>query len=90
MKLVEATIFGTNHKNFLDFLIKENIELNSAWTLFGEIVPNKSKEKKSISITIDYGNPGKSIGDVKLIIEYNKISGNFTLLDIKVRFKKEK
>jgi len=88
MKLTEAIEFGTNHKDFLKFLIKNRITLDSAWSLSAKVESSKNKREVNITIIIDYGSQGETVGDVRVLVQYNVRSGNFSLVGIQKRQKK--
>ena len=81
MKLSEAIEYATNHQNFLSFLKQRNIDPNSAHQILATIsnVGNRFVENR---IYIDFGAPGQSSNDVRVIVDYDKQAGNFNFIQV--------
>jgi hypothetical protein len=81
MKLSEAINYATSHDRFLEFLREKNIDPNSAHEILAKIT-NVTGTAIEHRIYVDYGRPGESINDIRVIVDYNINSGNFVFIQI--------
>ena len=81
MKLSEAINYATNHNRFLSFLQQRAINPDSAHEILGKIT-NVTDSTIEHRIYIDFGNKGQSSKDVRIIVDYNKITQDFNLIQI--------
>lgn len=81
MKLSDAIQYATEHDNFLSFLKQRNIDPNSAHQVLATI-SNVNEKFVESRIYIDFGTPGQSSNDVRIIIDYNKQTGDFSFIQI--------
>ncbi|MFT3703035.1 MAG: hypothetical protein QM802_11730 [Agriterribacter sp.] len=79
MKLSEAIAFATSHKSFVNFLATRNINPDSAHHITVKVTnlkPNIVEHR----LHIDFGDPGQSSDDVRVIVDYIKSSGKFEFI----------
>lgn len=82
MKLTEAVAFATSHEAFFKFLKSRSINENSASSLHARLAKLEKGKGAWIELIIDYGKPGKSGDDIRIIIYYDIKKGNFNFYSI--------
>ena len=81
MKLSEVISYATNHARFKQFLQERNIPPDSAHSIMAKIstVTERAIEHR---IYIDFGHPGQSSNDVRVIVDFNKGTQDFEFIQI--------
>ncbi|MGN6532713.1 MAG: hypothetical protein ACTHK0_13295 [Ginsengibacter sp.] len=81
MKLSEVINYATNHDRFNKFLNQSNINPDSVHELTAKIT-NVTANTIEHRIYFDFGNPGESTKDVRVIIDFDKRTQDFKFIQI--------
>ena len=81
MKLSEVIQYATNHDKFLEFLSHRHINPDSAHEILAKI-SNVTDSTIEHIIYVDFGNPGQSSNDVRVIVDYDKNTHDFVFIQI--------
>ena len=81
MKLFQVITYATDHPIFSDFLKRHNINPDSAHQILVKI-SNVSDTAVEYRIYVDFGTPGQSSNDVRIIVDYNVDTQDFEFIQI--------
>lgn len=81
MKLLKAIEFVVAHENFIRFLDERRIKPDSAHSILGKLTKS-TNEVVEHRIYFDFGARGESPSDIRVIVDYDKISNSFLFIQI--------
>jgi len=81
MKLVEAIVFATQHRLFVECMHANNIPPESGRSLSANIV-TWNEDWIFIEVKVDFGKPGESTGDIRIRLRYVTHSGSYILDEV--------